>query len=142
MVSVGDTALQSLRPACTGLGDVINGVVTSAQRTMTSDEQEDATAAAMTGAGSELDRDGNATVEGDGGAPSLARGLVIGALVSVVIVAIVVGNAFVVASVAAFREMRTLTNWMIVSLASADLLVAVAVLPLSAYQVRMQQSVK
>jgi len=51
-------------------------------------------------------------------------------------VGIVVGNAFVVASVAAFREMRTLTNWMIVSLASADLLVAVAVLPLSAYQVR------
>jgi len=69
------------------------------------------------------------------GAPSLARVVVIGSLVSAVIVGIVVGNAFVVASVAAFREMRTLTNWMIVSLASADLLVAVAVLPLSAYQV-------
>lgn len=127
---MGNTALQSLRPACTGLGDVINGVVTSAQRTMTSD---DVTAAVMTGPATELGRDGNATVEG-GDAPSLARVFVIGTFVSVVIVAIVVGNAFVVASVAAFREMRTLTNWMIVSLASADLLVAVAVLPLSAYQ--------
>ena len=61
--------------------------------------------------------------------------VIIGSSVSVFIVGIVVGNAFVVASVAAYREMRTLTNWMIVSLASADLLVAVAVLPLSAYQV-------
>jgi len=67
--------------------------------------------------------------------PPLVEVVVVGTLVSVVIVGIVVGNAFVVASVAAFREMRTLTNWMIVSLASADLLVAVAVLPLSAYKV-------
>jgi len=75
----------------------------------------------------------NSTVDAD--TTSLVEVIVIGTLVSVVIVGIVVGNAFVVASVAAFREMRTLTNWMIVSLASADLLVAVAVLPLSAYQV-------
>jgi len=76
---------------------------------------------------------GNSTV-GAGG-PPLVEVIVVGTLVSVVIVGIVVGNAFVVASVAAYREMRTLTNWMIVSLASADLLVAVAVLPLSGYQV-------
>jgi len=70
------------------------------------------------------------------GAP-LVEVVVVGSLVSVLIVGIVIGNALVVASVAAFREMRTLTNWMIVSLASADLLVAVAVLPLSAYQVHI-----
>jgi len=78
----------------------------------------------------------NSTTGGAGSPPSLVDAVLIGGSVSVVIVGIVVGNAFVVASVAAFREMRTLTNWMIVSLASADLLVAVAVLPLSAYQVR------
>jgi len=83
---------------------------------------------------------GNWTVvAGDGGAP-LVEVIVVGSLVSVVIVGIVIGNAFVVASVAAFREMRTLTNWMIVSLASADLLVAFAVLPLSAYQVTSARS--
>jgi len=81
---------------------------------------------------------GNSTVNVD--ALPLVEVVVIGTLVSVVIVGIIVGNAFVVASVAAFREMRTLTNWMIVSLASADLLVAVAVLPLSAYQVRSSSS--
>lgn len=62
--------------------------------------------------------------------------VIVGTLVSLAIIAIVIGNAFVVASVAVYREMRTLTNWMIVSLASADILVAVAVLPLSAYQVK------
>ena len=77
---------------------------------------------------------GNSTVDNAGALP-VVEVVVIGTAVSVIIVGIVVGNAFVVASVAAFREMRTLTNWMIVSLASADLLVAVAVLPLSAYQV-------
>jgi hypothetical protein len=66
---------------------------------------------------------------------ALPEVIIVGILVSLVIVAIVVGNAFVVAAVAVYREMRTLTNWMIVSLASADLLVAIAVLPLSAYQV-------
>lgn len=74
-------------------------------------------------------------VDDDDGAAALPVVIIVGTLVSIVIVAIVVGNAFVVASVTVFREMRTLTNWMIVSLASADILVAVAVLPLSAYQV-------
>jgi len=61
--------------------------------------------------------------------------VIIGTLVSIAIIAIVIGNAFVVSSVIVYREMRTLTNWMIVSLATADILVAIGVLPLSAYQV-------
>ena len=49
------------------------------------------------------------------------------------IFSIIVGNIFVILGVLLFREMRTLTNGMIVSLASADLLVAIIVLPLSLY---------
>jgi len=107
---------------------------------MTSDETqlddvtESGTWMATTDGGAETEFSfGNSTV--DDGALSLVKVVAIGTFVCVVIVGIIVGNALVVASVAAFREMRTLTNWMIVSLASADLLVAVAVLPLSAYQV-------
>lgn len=47
------------------------------------------------------------------------------------ILAIIVGNVFVILSVFLFRDMRTLTNGLIVSLASADLLVAIIVLPIS-----------
>ena len=49
------------------------------------------------------------------------------------ILAIIIGNMFVILSVALFRDMRTLTNGLIVSLASADLLVAIIVLPISLY---------
>eukprot|EP00918_Siedleckia_nematoides_P001561 GHVU01003684.1.p1 GENE.GHVU01003684.1~~GHVU01003684.1.p1 ORF type:complete len:458 (+),score=21.12 GHVU01003684.1:1106-2479(+) len=47
------------------------------------------------------------------------------------ILAIIIGNIFVILSVLLFRDMRTLTNCLIVSLASADLLVAIVVLPIS-----------
>lgn len=50
---------------------------------------------------------------------------------SLIIVAIFVGNIFVVLSVIVFCKMRTLSNGLIASLASADLLVAVLVLPIS-----------
>lgn len=50
---------------------------------------------------------------------------------SVFIICIIIGNMLVVSSVLLFREMRTLTNALIVSLAVADLLVAIIVLPLS-----------
>lgn len=52
-------------------------------------------------------------------------------VVSGFIASIIVGNVFIVASVTLFREMRTLTNWTIVSLATADLLVGIVVLPFS-----------
>lgn len=47
------------------------------------------------------------------------------------ILAIIVGNIMVILAVVLFREMRTLTNALIVSLATADLLVAIVVQPIS-----------
>ncbi len=44
---------------------------------------------------------------------------------------IIIGNMFVILSVGLFRDMRTLTNCLIVSLATADILVAIMVLPIS-----------
>ena len=49
------------------------------------------------------------------------------------IIGIIIGNLLVISSVILFRDMRTLTNALIVSLASADLMVSVMVLPLSLY---------
>ena len=59
--------------------------------------------------------------------------IVIAVVLSGFILAIIIGNMFVILSVALFRDMRTLTNGLIVSLASADLLVAIIVLPISLY---------
>lgn len=50
---------------------------------------------------------------------------------SAFIISIIIGNILVVSSVVLFRDMRTLTNALIVSLAIADLLVAIIVLPIS-----------
>ena len=55
-------------------------------------------------------------------------------LLAFFILGIVIGNVFVILSVLLFREMRTLTNGLIISLATADLLVAIIVLPISLYQ--------
>jgi hypothetical protein len=57
--------------------------------------------------------------------------VVIAVVLSAVIVGTVIGNACVILSVVAFDKMRTMSNGLIASLASADLLVAVVVLPLS-----------
>lgn len=59
--------------------------------------------------------------------------IVIAIVLAGFIIAIIIGNLFVILSVALFRDMRTLTNGLIVSLASADLLVAIIVLPISLY---------
>lgn len=56
---------------------------------------------------------------------------VICVVLALLILAIIIGNVFVILSVAIFDKMRTLSNWLIVSLASADLLVAIVVLPIS-----------
>jgi len=52
-------------------------------------------------------------------------------LLSALILGIIAGNALVIVSVACFSKMRTLSNGLIASLASADLLVALVVLPIS-----------
>lgn len=75
--------------------------------------------------------DVNESADDDGWIVVLPRMVVTSVVVSGFIVSIVVGNVFIVASVILFREMRTLTNWTIVSLATADLLVAIVVLPFS-----------
>jgi len=59
-------------------------------------------------------------------------------VLSAVIVGTVVGNSCVILSVIMFDKMRTMSNGLIASLASADLLVAVVVMPLS-LQVRLHQ---
>jgi hypothetical protein len=57
--------------------------------------------------------------------------IVVLVLLSAIIVGTFVGNCCVILSVVAFDKMRTLSNGLIASLASADLLVAVVVLPIS-----------
>ena len=59
-------------------------------------------------------------------------------LLSGFILAVIVGNIYVILAVALFREMRTLTNGLIVSLASADILVAIIVMPISLHNEMMK----
>lgn len=77
--------------------------------------------------------DANSTATGAAAmaAAHLALKVVVSVVLTALIVGIVVGNACVILSVAAFDKMRTLSNGLIASLASADLLVAIVVLPLS-----------
>jgi len=57
--------------------------------------------------------------------------VVISIFLSVFIAATIVGNVLVIFSVALFTKMRTMSNFLIASLATADLLVAIFVLPIS-----------
>lgn len=57
--------------------------------------------------------------------------IIVSVLLAMLIAGIIAGNLLVIISVALFDKMRTLSNGLIASLASADLLVAVAVLPIS-----------
>jgi hypothetical protein len=66
--------------------------------------------------------------------------IIIAIVLSAVIVGTVIGNSCVILSVVAFDKMRTMSNGLIASLASADLLVAVVVLPLSLQVSRSVQS--
>ncbi|KAI0236451.1 Octopamine receptor [Lamellibrachia satsuma] len=61
---------------------------------------------------------------------SLARSVVLGTLMSCIALAALIGNTLVVLSVFTNKALRTVTNCFVVSLAMADLLVAVLVLPL------------
>ena len=67
-------------------------------------------------------------------APSIQINLLhilIAFVLSLFIICIIIGNILVISSVILFRDMRTLTNVLIASLAIADLLVALIVLPIS-----------
>ncbi|XP_013786964.1 octopamine receptor 1-like [Limulus polyphemus] len=67
------------------------------------------------------------------GTLSVSQLIVIGAL-SVLIFLTLVGNTLVIAAVATTRQMRTVTNYFVVSLAVTDLLVGLLVLPLAVIQ--------
>lgn len=71
------------------------------------------------------------TSAGSWGLISAPAKLVLVVLLSLLIIGIVVGNSLVILSVTVFSKMRTLSNCLIGSLASADLLVAIFVLPIS-----------
>ena len=53
---------------------------------------------------------------------------------SILLVWILFGNLLVLISVIGFRHLRTLSNWVIASLALTDFLLAITVVPLSIYQ--------
>ena len=55
----------------------------------------------------------------------------IGVLLSAVIIGTLLGNASVILAVTVYDKMRTLSNVLIASLGSADLLVAIVVMPIS-----------
>jgi len=58
-------------------------------------------------------------------------------LCSLIVVGTIIGNTLVCTAVSTVRKLRTPSNWLIVSLAVADLLVALLVMPLAiVYEVR------
>ena len=63
---------------------------------------------------------------------SLALLLVTSAVLGVIILATIVGNVFVIAAIVLERNLRNVANYLIASLAVADLLVAALVMPLAA----------
>jgi len=59
---------------------------------------------------------------------------------SLIVVGTIVGNILVCTAVSIVRKLRTPSNWLIVSLAVADLLVALLVMPLAiVYEVSINQ---
>lgn len=56
---------------------------------------------------------------------------------SMIVILTIFGNSVVISSVLLFRQMRTLTNYFIVSLACADILVALLVMPFGIYNIHM-----
>ncbi|CAH1788321.1 unnamed protein product [Owenia fusiformis] len=60
--------------------------------------------------------------------------LIIGIILCCLILLTILGNLLVIVSVVTFRKLRTLTNYFVISLAIADTLVAVLVMPFGVYQ--------
>ena len=73
----------------------------------------------------------NGTADGDDGY-SLAAYIVIGIILYLIVILAIVGNVLVITSVLAFRKLRTVTNFFVISLAVSDLLLAVFVMDFNA----------
>ena len=65
------------------------------------------------------------------GQPSLVHVVTAGIMLSLITCQAIIGNVLVILSVCTNRKLRTITNRFLVSLVTADLLVAVLVLPLA-----------
>jgi len=80
-------------------------------------------------------RNGTRTHE-DGGSPTAAYGLgqilVTLVVLGTIILAAVIGNVFVIAAVLLERNLHNVANYLVTSLAGADLMVATLVMPLAA----------
>ena len=61
----------------------------------------------------------------------LVQAILVGTLMSTIVMGAILGNMLVIASVASNRKLRTITNFYLVSLAMADLLVASLVMPIA-----------
>lgn len=82
-----------------------------------------------TSANSSMNATASTTSAIDLGSGFIARNIVIATSVAILILAAFVGNIIVVVSFTMFRNLRTMTNYFLVSLALSDILVAVFVMP-------------
>ena len=64
-------------------------------------------------------------------AQPLVKAIIVGTVMSIIVLGAILGNILVIASVASNRKLRTITNFYVVSLAIADLLVATLVMPIA-----------